>query len=166
MIWKWILTCRKDKQAVFNFQNTNSTNKIVFQLVATLLFKAWLSSPPPQSALQPSCWGQCRPSSGQHGRSVCQHPERRWTGTVLVLDTISKVKINICVQNRYTYTLNDHNNQHVSQSNITLMAVMAKAIFLLPSMFVLRTRRMCWNFSGMTRDWKHRTCTLSDLQKL
>ena len=34
----------------------------------------------------------------------------------------------------------------------TLMAVMAKAIFLLPSMFVLRTRRMCWNFSGMTRD--------------
>lgn len=36
----------------------------------------------------------------------------------------------------------------------TLMAVMANAIFLLPSMFVLRTRRMCWNFSGMTRDWK------------
>ena len=35
----------------------------------------------------------------------------------------------------------------------TLMAVMAKAIFLLPSIFVLRTRRMCWNFSGMTRDW-------------
>lgn len=34
------------------------------------------------------------------------------------------------------------------------MAVMAKAIFLLPSMFVLRTRRMCWNFSGMTRDFK------------
>lgn len=38
--------------------------------------------------------------------------------------------------------------------NLTLMAVMAKAIFRRPSMFVLRTRRMCWNFSGMTRDWK------------
>lgn len=37
---------------------------------------------------------------------------------------------------------------------LTLMAVMANAIFLLPSIFVLRTRRMCWNFSGMTRDWK------------
>lgn len=41
--------------------------------------------------------------------------------------------------------------------DFTLMAVMAKAIFLLPSMFVFRTRRMCWNFSGMTRDWKHNT---------
>lgn len=35
---------------------------------------------------------------------------------------------------------------------LTLMAVMAKAIFRRPSMFVLRTRRMCWNFSGITRD--------------
>lgn len=45
--------------------------------------------------------------------------------------------------------------------DFTFMAVMAKAIFLLPSMFVFRTRRMCWNFSGMTRDWKHNTHTLS-----
>lgn len=33
-----------------------------------------------------------------------------------------------------------------------MMAVMAKAIFRRPSMLVLRTRRMCWNFSGMTSD--------------
>lgn len=36
----------------------------------------------------------------------------------------------------------------------TLMAVMANAILRLPSMFVLRTRRMCWNFSGITSDWE------------
>lgn len=35
------------------------------------------------------------------------------------------------------------------------MAVMAKAIFRRPSMLVLSTRRMCWNFSGITRDWKN-----------
>lgn len=35
-----------------------------------------------------------------------------------------------------------------------LMAVMANMTFLLPSMFVPMTRRMCWNFSGITRDWK------------
>lgn len=34
---------------------------------------------------------------------------------------------------------------------LTLIAVMAKAIFLLPSMFVFKTRRMCWNFSGITK---------------
>lgn len=34
----------------------------------------------------------------------------------------------------------------------TLMAVMAKAILRRPSMLVLSTRRMCWNFSGITSD--------------
>jgi len=37
---------------------------------------------------------------------------------------------------------------------IPLMAVMANMTLRLPSMFVLRIRRMCWNFSGMTKDWK------------
>jgi len=35
-----------------------------------------------------------------------------------------------------------------------LMAVIANMIFVFPSMFVFITRRMCWNFSGTTRDWK------------
>lgn len=39
---------------------------------------------------------------------------------------------------------------------LTLMAVMAKAILRLPSMFVLRTRRICWNFSGMTSDCENK----------
>lgn len=47
---------------------------------------------------------------------------------------------------------NSCNKGHSLREELTLMAVMAKAIFLLPSMFVFRTRRMCWNFSGMTRD--------------
>ena len=34
----------------------------------------------------------------------------------------------------------------------TLIAVMAKAIFRRPSILVLSTRKMCWNFSGITRD--------------
>uniref|UniRef100_A0A8D8U9R5 Uncharacterized protein n=1 Tax=Cacopsylla melanoneura TaxID=428564 RepID=A0A8D8U9R5_9HEMI len=33
-----------------------------------------------------------------------------------------------------------------------LMAVRANMTFLFPSMFVDITRRMCWNFSGITRD--------------
>lgn len=37
---------------------------------------------------------------------------------------------------------------------IPLMAVMANITLRLPSMLVLRIRRMCWNFSGMTKDWK------------
>ena len=32
------------------------------------------------------------------------------------------------------------------------MAVMANMIFLLPSMLVFITRRMCWKFWGITRD--------------
>lgn len=39
---------------------------------------------------------------------------------------------------------------------IPLMAVMANMTLRLPSMFVLRIRKMCWNFSGMTKDWKTR----------
>lgn len=57
--------------------------------------KLWLSSPPLPWALQPSCWGRCRPSSGRHGRNVCQHPKKQ---SVLVLDTVrmadTKLKIN------------------------------------------------------------------------
>lgn len=34
---------------------------------------------------------------------------------------------------------------------ITLMDVRAYITFVWPSIFVLRTRRMCWNFSGTTR---------------
>lgn len=37
---------------------------------------------------------------------------------------------------------------------LTLIAVMAKAIFRRPSILVLSTRKMCWNFSGITRDWQ------------
>lgn len=39
---------------------------------------------------------------------------------------------------------------------IPLMAVMANMTLRLPSMLVLRIRKMCWNFSGMTKDWKQK----------
>lgn len=35
---------------------------------------------------------------------------------------------------------------------IPITAVIAKAIFRCPSILVLRTRKMCWNFSRITRD--------------
>ena len=38
--------------------------------------------------------------------------------------------------------------------NHTLIAVIANIIFLRPSMFVLRIRRMCWNFSGSIKAYK------------
>jgi len=40
---------------------------------------------------------------------------------------------------------------------IPLMAVIANMTLRLPSILVLRIRKMCWNFSGMTKDWKTST---------
>lgn len=65
-------------------------------------------------------------------------------------NTLRPDRRDVTIQN-----INNATNQVLKSGmagELTLMAVMAKAIFLLPSMFVLRTRRMCWNFSGMTRD--------------
>jgi len=38
----------------------------------------------------------------------------------------------------------------------TLIAVMANGTLRRPSMFVFITRRMCWNFSGITSDWNNK----------
>lgn len=43
---------------------------------------------------------------------------------------------------------------HTCILNHTLIAVIANIIFLRPSMFVLRIRRMCWNFSGSIKAYK------------
>lgn len=105
-------------------------------------------SPLPHSVLRPSCWGQYQPSSGQHGHNVCQHPEVRQA------KSDKDINVTVCTCAKFTLQIvSCHIKQGDSEAGITLMAVMAKAIFLLPSIFVLRTRRMCWNFSGMTKDW-------------
>ena len=44
-------------------------------------------------------------------------------------------------------------NQFITMNDqLTLIAVNANITFLLPSMFVFITRRMCWNLSGITYD--------------
>ena len=54
----------------------------------------------------------------------------------------SLVELELCSQSAYIFSL----------QLLTLMEVRANMTLVLPSMFVLRTRRMCWKLVGTTRD--------------
>lgn len=91
-----------DSHYLFTQSKTSWRDNISFRHYPVTIYSecvsadSGLSSPPHQSALQPSCWGRCRPSSGQHGRNVCQHPETRQTDRLVLWwtsDTQQKLSI-------------------------------------------------------------------------